>query len=379
MYKFSEETSFLSNHYECPVKIGDITYLNSESAFQAQKTPDEKIRREFAYLNPDEAKAKGRKITLRDDWENIKLEVMYEVCKAKFEQNEDIKKELLATGNEELVEISDNDDFWGLVNGEGENNLGRILMRVRNNLKGFDVAKTVDNIIKWIRDYFNENAKPETKVVIGISGGKDSSVASALCVRALGINKVFGVLMPQGKQSDIEYSRKLVDFLKIDSVELNIKDAYSGIMNELETKLKVTEQARVNTPARIRMTMLYAVASCIGGRVANTCNLSEDWVGYATKFGDGAGDFSILSELTVTEVIGIGDFLGLPYELVHKIPIDGLCGKTDEENLGFTYAELDEYIRGFTDLKNKQELKSKIDRMNKANRHKLEPMPKFMI
>ena len=245
-------------------------------------------------MNPDEAKAKGRKITLRDDWENIKLEVMYEVCKAKFEQNEDIKKELLATGNEELVEISDNDDFWGLVNGEGENNLGRILMRVRNNLKGFDVAKTVDNIIKWIRDYFNENAKPETKVVIGISGGKDSSVASALCVRALGINKVFGVLMPQGKQSDIEYSRKLVDFLKIDSVELNIKDAYSGIMNELETKLKVTEQARVNTPARIRMTMLYAVASCIGGRVANTCNLSEDWVGYATKFGDGAGDFSIL-------------------------------------------------------------------------------------
>ncbi|MDE5855393.1 MAG: NAD(+) synthase [Ruminococcus sp.] len=252
-------------------------------------------------------------------------------------------------------------------------------MRVRNNLKGFDVAKTVDSIIKWIRDYFNENAKPETKAVIGISGGKDSSVASALCVRALGVNRVFGVLMPQGKQSDIEYSRKLVDFLKIDSVELNIKDAYSGIMNELETKLKVTEQARVNTPARIRMTMLYAVASCIGGRVANTCNLSEDWVGYATKFGDGAGDFSILSELTVTEVIGIGDFLGLPYELVHKIPIDGLCGKTDEENLGFTYAELDEYIRGFTDLKNKQELKSKIDRMNKANRHKLEPMPKFMI
>ncbi len=379
MYKFSEETSFLSNHYECPVKIGDITYLNSESAFQAQKTPDEKIRRKFAYLNPDEAKAKGRKITLRDDWENIKLEVMYGVCKAKFEQNENIKKELLATGNEELVEISDNDEFWGLVNGAGENNLGRILMRVRNNLKGFDVAKTVDSIIKWIRDYFNENAKPETKAVIGISGGKDSSVASALCVRALGVNRVFGVLMPQGKQSDIEYSRKLVDFLKIDSVELNIKDAYSGIMNELETKLKVTEQARVNTPARIRMTMLYAVASCIGGRVANTCNLSEDWVGYATKFGDGAGDFSILSELTVTEVIGIGDFLGLPYELVHKIPIDGLCGKTDEENLGFTYAELDEYIRGFTDLKNKQELKSKIDRMNKANRHKLEPMPKFMI
>lgn len=379
MIGFSGEESFLSNFYECPVTIGGITYRSSESAFQAQKTSDEKVRREFAELNPDEAKAKGRKVTLRDDWENIKLEIMYKVCKAKFEQNEGIKKELLTTGNEELVEISDNDDFWGLVSGAGENNLGRVLMRVRNEYRGFDAAKTTDSIVTWIRDYFNANANPKTNAVIGISGGKDSSVASALCVKALGRNRVFGVLMPQGEQSDIEYSRKLVDFLKIDSVELNIKDAYSGIMNELETKLKVTEQTRVNTPARLRMTMLYAVASCIGGRVANTCNLSEDWVGYATKFGDGAGDFSILSELTVTEVIGIGDYLGLPYALVHKTPIDGLCGKTDEENLGFTYAELDDYIRGFTDLSDKQELKSKIDRMNKMNRHKLEPMPKFRL
>lgn len=380
MIEFNGKTSFLSNHYECPVTMDGITYKSSESAFQAHKTSDEKIRMEFADLSPEEAKEKGRKIPLRSDWEIIKLDVMYEVCKAKFRQNEDIRKKLLETGNRQLINVSGgNEKFWGMSNGAGDNNLGRILMRIRNEYRGFDVSETVGKITAWIRNYFETNADTDTKAVIGISGGKDSSVAAALCVKALGRNRVFGVLMPNGEQQDIEYSRKLVNFLKIDSAELNIENAYSGIINEVEKKLKLTDRTVINTPARLRMTMLYAVASCIGGRVVNTCNLSEDWVGYATKFGDGAGDFSILSDLTVTEVIATGDFLGLPYELVHKIPIDGLCGKTDEENLGFTYAELDGYIRGFTDLNNKQELKSRIDRMHEAGRHKLEPMPKFVL
>ncbi|WP_294470168.1 NAD(+) synthase [uncultured Ruminococcus sp.] len=165
--------------------------------------------------------------------------------------------------------------------------------------------------------------------------------------------------------------------LGIKSYEINVGSTVSALLGELGSKLDVAEQARVNTPPRIRMTTLYAVAACVGGRVVNTCNMSEDWVGYSTKFGDSAGDFSPLSELVVREVIAVGDELGIPYELTHKTPIDGLCGKTDEDNLGFTYAELDSYIRQETDLADKPELKARIDGMHARNLHKLLPMPKF--
>ncbi len=241
----------------------------------------------------------------------------------------------------------------------------------------FHAEETLDKLTKWVRTYFEENASPSTKAVIGISGGKDSSVAAAVCVRALGKDRVIGVLMPQGVQADINCSQLLVDTLGIQHYVINIGDTVSTFMNELKSHIEPTNQAIVNTPARIRMTTLYAVAASVGGRVVNTCNLSEDWVGYSTKFGDAAGDFSPLSDLTVTEVLQIGEALGLPNELVHKTPIDGLCGKTDEENLGFTYAELDTYIRGLTDLSDKPELKSKIDRMHVNNLHKLRLMPKF--
>lgn len=243
----------------------------------------------------------------------------------------------------------------------------------------FNVNETLDRLVEWVRVYFQENAAPETKAVIGISGGKDSSVAAAVCVKALGADRVIGVLMPQGEQADISYSHLLVDTLGIQSYTINIGDTVSAFMKELSGHIEPTPQAVINTPARIRMTTLYAVAACVGGRVVNTCNLSEDWVGYSTKFGDAAGDFSPLSSLTVTEVLQIGDALGLPAELVHKVPIDGLCGKTDEENLGFTYAELDTYIRGLTDLSDKPALKEKIDRMHRNNLHKLQLMPKFEL
>ena len=246
-------------------------------------------------------------------------------------------------------------------------------------MEKFDAHSVAQNIICWIQEYFRENATPETKAVIGISGGKDSSVASALCVKALGKERVIGVLMPQGEQSDISYSRLLVDTLGIKSYTINIGETVKSFMGELGSHLELSNQAVINTPARIRMATLYAVGATVGGRVVNTCNLSEDWVGYSTKFGDSAGDFSPLSDLTVTEVIQVGDALGLPYELVHKVPIDGLCGKTDEENLGFTYAELDTYIRGITDLSDKPELKEKIDRMHRNNIHKLQLMPKFVL
>lgn len=241
----------------------------------------------------------------------------------------------------------------------------------------FNAEKVTNEVVEWVRDLFERTASPTTNAVIGISGGKDSSVAAAVCVKALGKDRVIGVLMPQGEQADIAYSRLLVDTLGIKSYTINIGDTVSTFMNELSKHMEPSEQARVNTPARVRMTTLYAVAACHNGRVVNTCNLSEDWVGYSTKFGDAAGDFSPLSDLTVTEVLQVGDLLELPHELVHKVPIDGLCGKTDEENLGFTYAMLDKYIRGEDDLSSVPEIKEKIDRLHRANLHKLQLMPKY--
>ena len=244
---------------------------------------------------------------------------------------------------------------------------------------GFDAARVCEEAVEWIKKYFAENASESTKAVIGISGGKDSSVAAALCVKALGKERVIGVLMPRGEQADIDCSRLLVSHLGIKSYEVNIGAAADALLAVVGGCVPLTDQAKINTPPRIRMSALYAVAACVegGGRVVNTCNLSEDRVGYSTKFGDSAGDFSPMAYLTVTEILAIGEYLGLPDELVHKTPIDGLCGKTDEENLGFTYAELDRYIRGLTDLSDKPELKAKIDRMERLNRHKLLEMPKF--
>lgn len=241
----------------------------------------------------------------------------------------------------------------------------------------FNAEKVTNEVVEWVRDLFEKTASPTTNAVIGISGGKDSSVAAAVCAKALGRDRVIGVLMPQGEQADISYSHLLVDTLGIRSYTVNIGDTVTAFMNELKKHVEPSNQAIVNTPARIRMTTLYAIAACHNGRVVNTCNLSEDWVGYSTKYGDAAGDFSPLSDLTVTEVLQVGKVLGLPNELVHKVPIDGLCGKTDEENLGFTYAMLDKYIRGEDDLSSVPDIKEKIDRLHRANLHKLQLMPKY--
>lgn len=239
----------------------------------------------------------------------------------------------------------------------------------------FDAEKIRDEIVQWIRDWFEENGKG-CKAVVGLSGGKDSSVVAALCVEALGKENVFGVMMPNGEQFDIDVSHKLAEHLGIKSIVVNIKDAYEGIVGELAKHFASFEgQARVNLPPRLRMAALYAVSQTVNGRVANTCNLSEDWVGYATKFGDGAGDFSPLSKLTVQEVKAVGRALGLPSMFVDKVPIDGLCGLSDEDNLGFTYAVLDRYIR--EGICEDEETRQKIDRMHKANLFKLQPMPTF--
>lgn len=236
----------------------------------------------------------------------------------------------------------------------------------------FDALKVKNDCVKWIRDFFEENGKG-CNAVIGISGGKDSSVVAALCVEALGRERVIGVLMPNGEQPDIDMAKLLVSFLGIRSFTVNIKEAVDGLVKNIP--FDISEQSRVNLPPRIRMATLYAVSQSNNGRVANTCNLSEDYVGYSTRYGDAAGDFSPCANLTVKEVKAIGRVLGLPDVLVDKVPIDGLCGKTDEENLGFTYDELDKYIReGVIEDKAKKE---KIDRLHKANLFKLKVMPSF--
>ena len=238
----------------------------------------------------------------------------------------------------------------------------------------FDALKIKNECVQWIRDFFENNGK-DCNAVVGISGGKDSSIAAALCVEALGKDRVIGVLMPQGEQHDIDKAFMLVNHLDIKHYVVNIKDAVDGVLNSMPKDLELSQMSKINLPPRIRMTTLYAVSQSCNGRVCNTCNLSEDWVGYSTRYGDSVGDFSPLSHLTVTEVKEIGYLLGLPKELVDKTPIDGLCGKTDEENLGFTYAELDIYIR--TGEIADKEKKAIIDTKHKNNLLKLELMPSF--
>ncbi len=239
----------------------------------------------------------------------------------------------------------------------------------------FDAKKTTEQCVCWIREFFEQNGK-DCNAVIGISGGKDSSVAAALCKEALGKDRVIGVLMPSGVQKDIDCAYKLVEHLGIQHIVVNVGQCVSGVHESLKAAgLDIKEQTIINIPPRIRMTVLYAVSQSMNGRVVNTCNLSEDWVGYSTRYGDAAGDFSPLSNLTVDEVKQIGRVLNLPEDLVEKTPIDGLCGKTDEDNLGFTYAVLDKYIR--TGEIEDQKIKEIIDTKHKNNLFKLQLMPSF--
>ena len=240
----------------------------------------------------------------------------------------------------------------------------------------FDAKKVTDEIVQWIRDYFAGNAGERDCAVVGLSGGKDSSTVAALCVRALGADRVIGVLMPQGEQWDIGFSHEIACHLGIKKCVVNIKDGVDAVFQSLkEGGLLLNRQATVNLPARIRMSVLYAVSAIVGGRVANTCNLSEDWVGYSTKYGDSAGDFSPISGLTVTEVKAVGKVLGLPEKFMDKMPADGLSGLSDEDNLGFTYNVLDKYIReGICEDKS---VKDKIDNLHKLNLHKLRLMPAY--
>lgn len=217
----------------------------------------------------------------------------------------------------------------------------------------FDAKKEIVHIIDDIRHYFAQNGNPNIKAVIGISGGKDSTIAATLLAMALGSDRVVGVTMPQGSQPDIEDSDRVIEMLGIKHMKVNIGNAYDALTGDLGV---INDNIRTNLPARLRMATLYAVASCVegGGRVINTGNASEAYVGYTTKYGDLAGDYAILRGYYVTEIYQIGEALEwvdaagnichIPHDLIHKAPADGMSGKTDEDNMGFTYEELDAYL-----------------------------------
>jgi NAD+ synthase len=247
----------------------------------------------------------------------------------------------------------------------------------------FDAVKIKNDCVQWIRDWFEINGK-DCNAVIGISGGKDSSVVAALCVEALGKDRVIGVLMPNGIQNDILVAFELVEFLDIKYTMIDINKAYKDILNgifycsphgNMGRHIFPTDQTTINLPPRIRMTTLYAVSQSLNGRVACTDNLSESYIGYSTRWGDNVGDFSPLVNLTSDEVVAVGDALGLPFELTHKVPSDGLCGKTDEDNFGFTYEALNTYLR--TGVCEDETVKAKIDEKHQKNLFKTKPIPSF--
>lgn len=240
----------------------------------------------------------------------------------------------------------------------------------------FDARKAADATVSWVRDWFNKNGKG-CNCIIGISGGKDSSVASAVCVKALGKERVIGVMMPNKDQADIDMAELLIEHLGIKSYTINIGTTFDALVKEIRDKTgEISNDSIINLPPRLRMSTLYAIAQSHNGRVANTCNLSEDWVGYSTRYGDSVGDFSPLSSFTTAEIRAIGRYLGLPDILINKVPSDGLSGKTDEDKLGFTYEVLDKYIRTgeIEDIKTKE----RIDILHERNLFKLRYMDHFV-
>ena len=253
-------------------------------------------------------------------------------------------------------------------------------------MNDFNVKNVKNELVQWLKEWESKNAKG-CNFVIGISGGKDSTIVAALLKECFGKDRVYGVLIPCGEQKDIDVSRDVVRTLGVHSIEINIEDAFNTILNGItygiydDAKqgidyLKISDQTKTNLPCRLRMSLLYAISQSINGRVIGTCNLSENYIGYFTRYGDGASDCEPLANLTVQEVKAIGYELGLPKKFIEKVPDDGLpCSKSDEEKIGFSYSVLDKYIR--TGEIEDKSIKERIDTMHEKNKFKLEPIPAF--
>jgi len=238
-------------------------------------------------------------------------------------------------------------------------------------------AEIIKNeLVKWLQEWFKKNGEG-CKAVVGISGGCDSTVVAALCAEAIGKENVLGVLMPNVKQADIEDSHRVVEALGIDSITIPITMPVIGIIQQLDhAGIKVSDQTSTNLPARIRMATLYAVSQSVKGRVINTSNYSERAIGWGTRWGDTVGDVCPLAMLTKTEVREIGHtFSQIPKDLIDKAPADGLTGKTDEDNFGFSYEVLDQYLTKGVCFD--QDALEKILQMRGKNRFKLYEPAKF--
>ena len=243
----------------------------------------------------------------------------------------------------------------------------------------FDPEWAMMKIQCFAQNWLNQTGLPN-KWVIGISGGKDSLITAAVLVKKFGKENVIGVSMPQGQQPDIDHARDTIDLLGIKWFTVNICNACQDIRDQIVENIPESELpvgidneliAHTNLPPRIRMATLYFVAQELGGVVVNTCNLSENILGYGTLYGDIAGSYAPIHDLTVTEVVALGDYLKLPEYLVHKAPSDGLCGKTDEENLGVKYADVDKYIRLGPEAVTKETIDI-VEKRYRANKFKLD-------
>lgn len=238
----------------------------------------------------------------------------------------------------------------------------------------FDAKQTAEKLVKWLKDYFDNNGQP-INAVVGCSGGKDSTVVLAALTKAIGPDRIYAILMPNGEQADIDDSYKICEYLGIKPHVCNIQDAYNGVVGSVSGEFEPTGQMKINLAPVLRMTTLKAISQCVNGRFTCNGNASEAYIGWFTIDGDDRGSVKPLINMTVTEVIQVGEALGLPDWMIHKTPTDGLCGQTDEDKFGFTYEVLDKYIR--TGEIDDLEIKAKIDDMHKRNAFKLKPMPSF--
>ena len=241
----------------------------------------------------------------------------------------------------------------------------------------FNAEAVRDRLVEAIRD--TARSQGFSRVVLGISGGKDSTVTAALCARALGKENVYGVMLPDGIQKDLNDSRRVCAVLGIQQRTINIggiHEALRAVTDQKETtagegefSIPQSRQSDVNVGPRLRMTTLRYIAQALGARLAGTGNLSELVVGYCTKDGDTSCDFSVLGKLTSIEVVRVGLTMEeLPRELVEKTPSDGLTGLSDEENLGLRYQDIHSYIR--LGSCGNEETDEKIRKREKANMHK---------
>ena len=238
----------------------------------------------------------------------------------------------------------------------------------------FDAKQTAEKLVKWLKDYFDNNGQP-INAVVGCSGGNDSTVVLAALTKAIGPDRIYAILMPNGEQADIDDSYKICEYLGLKPHVCNIQDAYNGVVGSVSGEFEPTGQMKINLAPVLRMTTLKAISQCVNGRFTCNGNASEAYIGWFTIDGDDRGSVKPLINMTVTEVIQVGEALGLPDWMIHKTPTDGLCGQTDEDKFGFTYEVLDKYIR--TGEIDDLEIKAKIDDMHKKNAFKLKPMPSF--